>query len=117
MKLQHSARTDVGRTRDHNEDNYGVGESAQVETLGGLFVVCDGMGGHAAGEVASSLGVEMILNAYYETDGENRATVLEQAFERANQLIHTEGRGSMGTTGVAALIYHDVPMLAIAEPT
>ncbi len=112
MKLQHSARTDVGRTRDHNEDNYGVGESAQVETLGGLFVVCDGMGGHAAGEVASSLGVEMILNAYYETDGENRATVLEQAFERANQLIHTEGRGSMGTTGVAALIYHDVLHIA-----
>lgn len=112
MKLQHSARTDVGRTRDHNEDNYGVGESAQVETLGGLFVVCDGMGGHAAGEVASSLGVEMILNAYYETPGENRAEVLEQAFVRANQLIHTEGRGSMGTTGVAALILHDVLYIA-----
>jgi protein phosphatase len=112
MKLQHSARTDVGRTRDHNEDNYGVGESAQIETLGSLFVVCDGMGGHAAGEVASSLGVEMILNAYYETPGENRAAVLEQAFERANLLIHSEGRGTMGTTGVAALLFQDVLHIA-----
>jgi protein phosphatase len=112
MKLQHSARTDVGRTRDHNEDNYGVGESALVDTLGNLFVVCDGMGGHAAGEVASSLGVEMILNAYYEAENENRATVLEQAFTRANLLIYSEGRGSMGTTGVAALVYRDVLYVA-----
>jgi serine/threonine protein phosphatase PrpC len=112
MKLRNSARTDVGRTRDHNEDNYGVAENARLDELGHLFVVCDGMGGHAAGEVASQLGVEMILNAYYETAGENRADVLDQAFERANLLIHTEGRGSMGTTGVAALIANDVLHIA-----
>jgi protein phosphatase len=62
--------------------------------------------------VASSLGVEMILNAYYETPGENRAAVLEQAFERANLLIHSEGRGTMGTTGVAALLFQDVLHIA-----
>jgi serine/threonine protein phosphatase PrpC len=112
MKLRHSARTDVGRTRDHNEDNYGVGETAAVEELGHLFIVCDGMGGHAAGEVASSLGVERILSFYYETPGEKRTEVLEQAFERANAWIHEDGRGSMGTTGVAALIYQDVLFVA-----
>lgn len=112
MKLRHSARTDVGRTRDHNEDNFGVGEGADIETLGYLFVVCDGMGGHAAGEVASSIGVERIISSYYETPGEDRAMILEQAFERANLWIHDEGRGSMGTTGVAALIYHDVLFVA-----
>lgn len=112
MKLRHSARTDVGRTRDHNEDNYGVGESADVETLGHLFVVCDGMGGHAAGEVASSLGVERIMSSYYEEAGADRAAILAQAFERANHWIHAEGRGSMGTTGVAALIYHNALHIA-----
>ncbi len=112
MKLRHSARTDVGRTRDHNEDNFGVGEGADIETLGYLFVVCDGMGGHAAGEVASSIGVERIISSYYETPGEDRSMILEQAFERANLWIHDEGRGSMGTTGVAALIYHDLLYVA-----
>jgi PPM family protein phosphatase len=112
MKLRHSARTDVGRTRDHNEDNFGVGESPDTETLGYLFVVCDGMGGHASGEVASSIGVERIISSYYETPGDDRAMILEQAFERANLWIHEEGQGSMGTTGVAALIYHDLLYVA-----
>jgi serine/threonine protein phosphatase PrpC len=48
------ALTDVGRQREHNEDNYLVDKKL------GLFVVCDGMGGHAAGEVASALAVRTI---------------------------------------------------------
>ncbi len=39
MKLRHSARTDVGRTRDHNEDSYGIGEGEPAERLGMLLVV------------------------------------------------------------------------------
>ncbi|GAB4112195.1 MAG: protein phosphatase 2C domain-containing protein [Roseiflexaceae bacterium] len=112
MKLRYSARTDVGRTRDHNEDNFGLGEGHQVESLGYLFVVCDGMGGHAAGEVASQIGVEMVIRAYYETEGDDRADALDRAFDRANLSIHAEGRGSMGTTGVAALVYRDVLYVA-----
>jgi PPM family protein phosphatase len=107
MKLRHSAQTDVGKTRDHNEDSYGVGEGDQVERLGELLVICDGMGGHASGEVASRLGVDTILQIYYGDDAEDRPVVLEQAFEQANQQIFARGRGSMGTTGVAALIHHD----------
>ena len=45
------AATDVGRKRSHNEDNFLVDESL------GLFIVADGMGGHAAGEVASAIAV------------------------------------------------------------
>jgi protein phosphatase len=105
MKLRHSARTDVGRTRDHNEDDFGVGEGAGVAQHGELLVVCDGMGGHAAGEVASRLGVETILSAYYSDNSPDRVDVLRRAFERANERIHAEGRGAMGTTGVAALFY------------
>ncbi len=105
MKLRHSARTDVGKTRDHNEDDFGVGEGTGVAQYGELLIVCDGMGGHAAGEVASRLGVETILSTYYSNSSPDRVGVLRQAFERANERIHAEGRGAMGTTGVAALFY------------
>jgi protein phosphatase len=112
MKLRLSARTDVGKTRDHNEDSYGVGEGEQVEQMGELLVVCDGMGGHAAGEVASQLAVEAILASYYEEASEDRPHALEQAFEQANAQVYARGRGSMGTTGVAALLHHDALHIA-----
>ena len=112
MKVHHSARTDVGRTRDHNEDSYGVGEGEPVERFGELLVVCDGMGGHAAGEIASRVAVETILSDYYTVDDEERAAALEQAFSHANEQIYATGHGTMGTTGVAALLYHDALHIA-----
>jgi len=112
MKLRHSADTDVGKTRDHNEDSFGIGDAEQAERLGELLVVCDGMGGHAAGEVASKIGVETILSIYYSEASEDRAHVLEQAFEQANEQIYERGNGSMGTTGVAALLLHDALHIA-----
>ncbi|MFN8504954.1 Stp1/IreP family PP2C-type Ser/Thr phosphatase [Kouleothrix sp.] len=112
MKLRHSARTDVGKTRDHNEDNFGVGGDERAAQLGELLVVCDGMGGHAAGEVASQIGVETILANYYGDSSDDRQSALEQAFEQANSSIFARGQGSMGTTGVAALLHHDALHIA-----
>ncbi len=54
MDVQFWAATDTGRARDHNEDNFLVDKRLS------LFVVCDGMGGHAAGEVASAIAVRAI---------------------------------------------------------
>ncbi len=60
MKIEVAGRTDVGIVRKANEDYYGY--DAEL----GVFVLCDGVGGHAAGEVASKLGVETVLD-YFRT--------------------------------------------------
>jgi len=108
------ARTDVGKRRQANQDAFLVDEAM------GLYVVCDGMGGHAAGEEASQVGVETIQSRVRErlpsmkgVEPERRAAalteILKDAVERANVKVHAIGldapekRGA-GTTCTALLI-------------
>lgn len=60
MKVLSWAQTDVGRKRDHNEDSFGCYDELQ------LYIVADGMGGHAAGEMASSIAVQSLHEAVLE---------------------------------------------------
>lgn len=92
------SRTDIGCVRDHNEDSLIVAPP--------LFVVADGMGGHAAGEVASEIAVSVLeQQAPAHPDSEQ----LERAVEEANReviLAQHDGRGreGMGTTVTAAML-------------
>lgn len=92
------SRTDIGCLRDHNEDSLVVTPP--------LFAVADGMGGHAAGEVASEIAVRVLSELAPEhPDGE----ALGRAIEEANRAViqaAREGRGrqGMGTTMTAAML-------------
>jgi protein phosphatase len=132
IKVEVFAKTDLGRTRDHNEDRFLVADltrrqasllpavrNHEIGPRGSLFVVADGMGGAAAGEVASAMATETVYEHLAQTWGrEPEATPqrfayrLREAVEMANNRIHTyaaahpEVRG-MGTTTTAVGVLGD----------
>ena len=100
------SRTDVGCVRDHNEDSLVVAPP--------LFAVADGMGGHAAGEVASEIAVNVLAElAPKDLDG----AALEHAVEEANHEIiraarDGRGREGMGTTLTACMLENERLVIA-----
>jgi len=106
QKLQHATLSDVGLRRQNNEDSVAAhvcGSEADFERRGHLFLVADGMGGHAVGELASQMAAESIPHAWTKLPGENVAQVLREAVVSANKLIHERGSSNrdflrMGTT-------------------
>ncbi|HEY3352781.1 MAG TPA: Stp1/IreP family PP2C-type Ser/Thr phosphatase [Polyangia bacterium] len=125
MELKYWAATDVGRKRDHNEDNFLIDKQLH------LFVVCDGMGGHAAGEVASQLAIHEVRQAVLQNDdivqrfasgdGSVRAdeilTIIEHAIQSACSAIYRHGQAEpekrgMGTTCSVLLVIGERGFLA-----
>lgn len=117
LKVEVAGKTDVGCVRTNNEDNFGF------DARTGVFIVCDGMGGAAAGEVASKMGVDTVLtyfneaakSGHYPQIGEviegysEQANALASAIRLANTVVHEAGsqhnaRAGMGSTIVAALV-------------
>jgi serine/threonine protein phosphatase PrpC len=106
-KVRAFGHTDVGKKRKENEDAFLVDEAL------GLFIVCDGMGGHAAGEVASNQATQSIRNAIKEqrpvleafrhspvTQRERAEAVVEAAVQRACSDIYNLARNDVGKRGM-----------------
>ena len=122
-KVEFVAQTDVGRVRDHNEDYVGCAEFL------GIAILADGMGGLNAGEVASSMSVNLLIEDLVDyregrtdpgsdlTAGKHRdespdARILKHAIEKTNGAVYHRSQTQpqcrgMGTTIVAALFYNN----------
>lgn len=101
--------SDVGCVRKNNEDSKGVFAGADA-ARGHLFIVADGMGGAAAGEVASGIAVETVRATYFDpASGSRPADALRRSIETANASIHRRAvddpkLGGMGTTCTAVAV-------------
>jgi protein phosphatase len=102
LEYEAAGASDQGRTRTSNEDAYGLDLRNDQGVCN--FVVCDGMGGAAAGEIASRMAVEAMLHAM--SDGILTQETFQQAVDAANHSVHRSAeqnpsRAGMGTTLVA----------------
>lgn len=110
-ELRTGQGTDPGCVRTSNEDALLLRHPEHPDTRarhGVLAVICDGMGGHEAGEVASALAIETIVSELAHDDGD-MPEALVQAIEGANCAVHAAGRADarrkgMGTTCCALLL-------------
>lgn len=134
IQIEVFGKTDVGLIREHNEDNLliaDLGGSFRESTLerpetltlgarGALFLVCDGMGGAAAGEVASQMAVDAVFEAMRNGEpqpDEPFARSLRHAVEVANDRIFQQSRDNqsergMGTTCTAAALVDETLIVA-----
>jgi serine/threonine protein phosphatase PrpC len=116
LKIPFHKLTDVGVKRSHNQDNCAAQPATDTAHLNGpghIFIVADGMGGHAVGEKASELAVRNIPLIYQKhVNGEGTVAAIRRAFEETNASIFGIGKNNpefkgLGTTGTALFLRPD----------
>lgn len=103
MRVEYAALSDVGQMRENNEDSWAVDADA------GLYLVADGMGGHARGEVASRMAADIITEEMRKSGRKRGKHELVASLCRANNVVYAKSLSEpdhqgMGTTVVAALM-------------
>src|SRR5262245_41433605 len=101
--LKHASASDLGMRRTNNQDALATvvtNDVATWATRGHLLMVADGMGAHAAGELASKLAVDNIPHSYFKLRDLYPPAALRQAIRDANTAIHTKGQSSIGFQGM-----------------
>lgn len=119
-KVIASIQTDPGCVREANEDSgrhVSPGDDATRRSKGTLTIVADGMGGHASGEVASRMAVELISEFYYADPQMPAGDALRGAVELANRSIYQTSTSDeqyfgMGTTVIALALLGDTAISA-----
>lgn len=110
--IDHASLTDVGLRRANNQDSHTVvlaGGEDELRSRGHMFLVADGMGGHAAGELASKLACNGITHIYRKLVDRSPVDALRQAFRETNESIFSRGQANaefqgMGTTSCVLLL-------------
>jgi protein phosphatase len=110
--IEHASLTDVGVRRSHNQDCLAVAPAADAEQWqqhGHMFLVADGMGGHAVGEMASAISARSVPLTYQKHAHEGPVVALKKAFQEANASIYLRGQQNpefrgMGTTTSALVL-------------
>ena len=114
--MKSCAKTDVGIRRTMNQDSmYCSNES--VGSFQNLFIVADGMGGHKAGDYASRLCIESMVEGIDKSTGKTPVTIFEEAITYANSSVHQAATENieyegMGTTMVACTLQEDTLYVA-----
>ena len=102
--------TDIGKARKFNQD-YSLECDEPIGNLDNLYVVCDGLGGHNAGEFASENTAEIFFDLVEESDSRMPLSIYREAVNKVNELIYRKGKEpeyeGMATTLVAATVRDD----------
>lgn len=101
-----ACKTDLGRVRDNNEDKFEYYVPEDEQTLarrGHIYLVCDGMGGHNAGQIASELTSKTFIDSYLNHPAADITEAIQSAIQSTNRFVHNCGvaiptRRGMGTT-------------------
>jgi len=120
LNISYHGASDIGLVRTENQDNFGKfptdsGDLFQPKGL--LYIIADGMGGHAGGKKASQLAVNVVHQVYFSLSSNNISKCLQRAFKSANSKIYQSSEEElqfkrMGTTCTALALEKDLAYIA-----